>query len=75
VEACPNIVLEAMSYECISISADNPPLPEIFGDVAVYYPSKKTNVLAMRIGDVLNYNEEKRQILREKSLFRINQFS
>ncbi len=38
VEACTNIALEAMSHGFISIAADNPPLPEILEDVAVYYP-------------------------------------
>ena len=31
---------EAMSHGCICISADNPCLPELFGDAAVYYPPK-----------------------------------
>ena len=29
---------EAMSHGCICMSADNPCLPELFGDVALYYP-------------------------------------
>ena len=37
VEACPNVVLEAMSQGCACVSADGPPMPEFFGDTAVYY--------------------------------------
>lgn len=37
IEACPNIAIEAMSYGAVSIAANNPPLPEFFGDCAAYY--------------------------------------
>jgi glycosyltransferase involved in cell wall biosynthesis len=37
VEACPNVALEALANGCISVAADNPPLPEIFADAALYY--------------------------------------
>jgi glycosyltransferase involved in cell wall biosynthesis len=37
VEACPNVALEALANGCISVAADNPPLPEIFADAARYY--------------------------------------
>ena len=36
-EACPNIALEAMSRGCACVSVDRPPMPEFFGDGALYY--------------------------------------
>lgn len=75
VESFGMIAGEAMAHGCICISADSPCLPEIFGDAAVFYPPKNPHVLAMKIKNVLNYSEEKRQILRGKSLFQIHQFS
>ncbi len=38
-EACPNIVLEAMGHGCEIISCNNPPMPEILGECADYYPT------------------------------------
>ena len=35
-EACPNVVLEAMSYGCPCVSVRRDPMPEFFGDAAVY---------------------------------------
>jgi len=75
VESFGMIAGEAMAHGCVCISSDSPCLPEIFGEAAIYYPSKKPDILAMRIEKLSNCTEEKRQILREKSLFRIHQFS
>jgi glycosyltransferase involved in cell wall biosynthesis len=49
VEACPNTALEAMSHGAFSIAADNPPMPEMFSDAAVYYPSGDAKALAARL--------------------------
>ena len=38
-EACPNVVLEAMSYGCPCVSVRRDPMPEFFGDAAVYVAS------------------------------------
>jgi glycosyltransferase involved in cell wall biosynthesis len=35
-EACPNIALEALSHGCVVVSTPRPPMPEFFGDAAVY---------------------------------------
>ncbi len=37
VEACPNIALEAMAAGALIVSGDNPPMPEMFGQIAHYY--------------------------------------
>ena len=54
VEACPNIVLEALTYGAPSISTDSPPMPEFFGDGAWYYPSGRSAVLGSRLDAMLS---------------------
>ena len=48
-EACPNTVLEAMAHGAVSISTDHQPMPEFFGDAAVYFPAFDADALAGRI--------------------------
>jgi len=57
IEACPNIVLEAMSHGCLCISTDCPPMPEFFGDAAFYYPPGDADGLAVRLIEALNLSE------------------
>lgn len=75
VEACPNIVLEAMLHGCISISADNPPLPEIFGDAAIFYPPKDGQALAEVIKSVLGWDKNQRTGMSRKAKKRAAEFS
>ena len=75
VEACPNIVLEAMANGCISISTESPPMPEFFQDAAIYYPPKNLKVLAERILEVMSWPEEKRKEMSERAKKRASQFS
>jgi len=75
VEACPNIALEAMSYGCISVSSNNPPLPEIFGDAALYYPPKRGELLAKSIQIVLEWNNYQRDEASKKARERAAKFS
>jgi glycosyltransferase involved in cell wall biosynthesis len=67
VEACPNIALEAISHGCICIAADNPPLPEIFHDAAVYYPPTDGESLAKIIETVLSWDDNQRNAMSEKA--------
>lgn len=60
VEACPNIALEAMSYGCVSIASENPPLPEFFADSALYYPPKDFTTLAKQIQTVISMGPAER---------------
>lgn len=53
-EACPNIVLEALSYGCLNISCFQEPMPEIFGDGALYYPTGDSASLALLIERVVS---------------------
>ena len=66
---------EAMSHGCVCISADNPCLPELFGDAAVYYPPKDGRVLAEVIKRVLTWDENQRKIMSEKAKKRAAKFS
>lgn len=75
VEACPNIALEAMAHGCLSIAANNPPLPEVFQDAAVFYSPKKPEMLAQRIKDALSWSEGKKQRLKQKAKKRAAEFS
>jgi glycosyltransferase involved in cell wall biosynthesis len=45
-EACPNTALEAMSHGAASVSVETPPMPEFFGDAALYYPAGDAPALA-----------------------------
>jgi len=75
VEACPNIALEAMVHECICISNDNQPMSEIFGDVAIYYPSKNGKALAEVIKTVLAWDKAQRNAMSKKAKKRAAEFS
>ncbi len=61
-EACPNTALEAMSYGCASVSVDRPPMPEFFGDAAVYYPLGDAQALAHRIRALIANPAEQRRL-------------
>lgn len=75
VEACPNIALEAISHGCPCISADNQPLPEIFGEAALYYPSKNGKHLAEAIQTVLSWDNHERHESSKRARKRATKFS
>lgn len=74
IEACPNIAIEAMSHGCICISSDNPPLPEFFGDSALFYKAEDGDSLATQISAVHHMNEETRNIYRDRARSRAQRF-
>ncbi len=53
VEACPNIVLEAMAEAAPTISTDKQPMPELLGDAAVYYRARDAAHLAEQLNAAL----------------------
>ena len=61
IEACPNIAIEAMSSGCAIISANNPPLPEMFAGCSLTYMPRD-------IGDL----KEKIQLLLDDEQSRLN---
>lgn len=58
VESFGFIGLEAMANGCFCISADNPCLPEIFQEGALYYKPKDAKALANVINGVASLNED-----------------
>lgn len=75
VEACPIIALEAMSHRCICISADNPPLPEIFDSSSIYYTAGDGENLAETMKTVFAWNDDRRKSISEKAGRRAAEFS
>lgn len=60
IEACPNVVLEAMSHGCVCVSTNLPPMPEFFGDSAFYYKVGDADDLARQLGKVLNFSKDEK---------------
>lgn len=75
VESFGMIAGEAMSHGCICIAADNPCLPEIFGDAAVYYSPKNEKALAEAIQTTLSWDDIKQKEMSEKAKRRAAGFS
>ena len=69
-EACPNTVLEALSYGCLSVSTDQPPMPEFFGESAYYYRARDGEALAGRLVEALNAPLAERQAKRDAAATR-----
>ena len=66
---------EAMAHGCICISADNPCLPELFGDAAIFYPPNDGQALAEVIKTVLAWDDNQRKVMSEKAKKRASKFS
>jgi glycosyltransferase involved in cell wall biosynthesis len=66
---------EAMAGGCICISADNPCLPELFGDASIYYPPKDGKLLADMIKTILAWGDNQRKVMSEKAKKRAAEFS
>jgi glycosyltransferase involved in cell wall biosynthesis len=49
IEACPNIAIEAMSAGCAIVSANCPPLPEVFQGCSLEYRARDVDHLAERM--------------------------
>lgn len=75
VESFGMIAGEAMASGCICISADNPCLPEIFGNAAVYYPPKDGKALADVIQTVLIWDDAQQKQMSERARKRAAEFS
>ena len=73
-EACPNTALEAMSYGTLIVSADTKPLPEFFGNAALYYQAGNKESLATQLAIALNLPRQRRDALRGAARLRGQQF-
>jgi glycosyltransferase involved in cell wall biosynthesis len=58
-EACPNTALEAMSSGCAIVSVDRAPMPEFFGEAALYYPVAEIRALAQQLCAVITSAAER----------------
>jgi glycosyltransferase involved in cell wall biosynthesis len=74
IEACPNIALEAMAAGCAIISADRPPLPEVFAGASLEYPARDVRRLAEQIVEVVG-QWALQSSLRERARARSRAFS
>lgn len=75
VESFGMIAGEAMAHGCLCISADNPCLPEIFGDAAIFYVPYSGEDLANKIMKVLSWDSQKRTLASEIARQRASEFS
>jgi glycosyltransferase involved in cell wall biosynthesis len=75
VEACPNIVLEAMAEAAPSISTDKQPMPELLGDAAVYYRARDAAHLADQINAALAKPAESWKEMGERARERSTAFN
>lgn len=75
VESFGMIAGEAMAHGCICISADNPCLPEIFGNAAIFYKPYSGEDLANKIMEVLSWDSQKRALASETARQRASEFS
>jgi glycosyltransferase involved in cell wall biosynthesis len=74
-EACPNTVLEAMAHGAVSVSTDHAPMPEFFGDAALYYRERDATDLARKIREALAATAGERDRIREKARARARLFT
>jgi len=75
VESFGMIAGEAMAHGCICISADNPCLPEIFSNAAIFYTPYSEEDLANKIMKVLSWDSQKRTLASETARQRASEFS
>jgi glycosyltransferase involved in cell wall biosynthesis len=73
-EACPNIALEAMANGAPTVSTDDPPMPEIFGDTALFYTARRPDSLARSLETLLSMSDEERWTSSARAVARARQF-
>ena len=75
VESISMIGLEALAHGCVSVVANNPPLPEIFGPSSQYYQPKDPSDLAARLRLVLGWDLKQYQAAKALAQKRAATFS
>jgi glycosyltransferase involved in cell wall biosynthesis len=75
VEACPNTALEAMSQRAVTVSTRNQPMPEFFGEAAVYYDAGNSAGLANRLSELLGAEPSELARMRDASAGRAADFT
>lgn len=74
VEACPLIALEALSHRALCISSDNPPMPEIFSNAALYYSTGNSAELSKQIMTAVTGPSEIRRVWQQRAYDRADFF-
>jgi glycosyltransferase involved in cell wall biosynthesis len=74
IEACPNIAIEAMTSGCVIVSADRPPLPEMFRGCSLEYRARDIGHLAQQMRRAVE-DRPLGRTLRERALVRAKDFS
>ena len=74
-EACPNIVLEALTHGTPSVSTDTEPMPEFFQNNAIYYHSRDSSTLADGVNKMFKKSDSEIRNLRVKSKERASYFT
>jgi len=75
VEACPNIVLEAMCYGAISVATRCRPMPEFYGKAAWYYEPGDSAALAKMLRELAVLPANDRVALQDTARRRAADFS
>jgi glycosyltransferase involved in cell wall biosynthesis len=75
VESFGMIGLEAMANGCVCIAANNPCLPEIFEDSAIYYTPRDHVMLAKTIQLLCNRSRDERSAVSKRAIERATDFS
>ncbi len=74
-EACPNLVLEALANGAVSISSTHPPMPEIYGSTAVFYQAGQADSLQQAMDGVAAMSPEDRRRAQQAARTRAGEFS
>lgn len=74
IEACPNIAIEAMASGCAIVSADQPPLPEMFQGASLEYEARDINHLVEQIHRCIDH-EDLRRKMKIRAIKRAEAFS
>ena len=74
-EACPNVVLEAMSHGCACVSVDAPPMPEFFPSTTLYYRCGRAETLAAQLKHSITVSAAERARWQAAALVRAADFS
>ena len=74
-EACPNLVLEAMSFGALSVATTCPPMPEVFGEAGMFYRPGDSDELAAKLEQLHQMSDEDRDHHREVAIARAETFS
>jgi glycosyltransferase involved in cell wall biosynthesis len=74
-EACPNLVLEAMANGAVSLSTTHPPMPEIYGETASFYQAGDAEGLQRAMENVASMSPDERHASRQAAQVRAGEFS